>query len=77
MLPIAIRGTGRALPRGSWVMHPATAVARVLTPVQTTGLTLRDVPALREQVRDMIAAACVALGAEADGRSVAQAPGPL
>jgi hypothetical protein len=39
----------------------ARAIARVLPPVETAGLTLDDVPALRERVRDMIAEARAAL----------------
>jgi hypothetical protein len=35
----------------------ATAIARVLEPIETTGLTLADVPALRERVRGIIAEA--------------------
>jgi 1-acyl-sn-glycerol-3-phosphate acyltransferase len=54
ILPIALAGTRSAIAKGSWVMGRATAVARVLPPVPTEGLTLADVPALRERVRCMI-----------------------
>jgi 1-acyl-sn-glycerol-3-phosphate acyltransferase len=54
ILPIAVAGTREAIAKGSWVMNRATAIARVLPPVQTEGLTLADVPALRERVRTMI-----------------------
>lgn len=54
ILPIAVAGTRAAITKGSWMVGRATAIARVLDPVETTGLTLDDVPALRERVRQMI-----------------------
>jgi 1-acyl-sn-glycerol-3-phosphate acyltransferase len=57
ILPIAVAGTRNCIPKGSWVMGRARAVATVLPPVETAGLTLDDVPALRERVRAMIAEA--------------------
>lgn len=57
ILPIAVAGTRAALAKGSWVLGRANAIARVLPPVETVGLTLDDVPALRERVRTMISEA--------------------
>jgi 1-acyl-sn-glycerol-3-phosphate acyltransferase len=57
ILPIAVAGTRNAIAKGSWVMNRARAVARVLPPVETVGMTLDDVPALREKVRVMISEA--------------------
>lgn len=57
ILPIAVAGTRAALAKGSWVLGRAHAIARVLPPVETVGLTLDDVPALRDRVRAMIAEA--------------------
>jgi 1-acyl-sn-glycerol-3-phosphate acyltransferase len=57
VLPIAVAGTRAAITKGSWMIGRATAIARVLEPIETTGLTLDDVPALRERVRGMIAEA--------------------
>jgi 1-acyl-sn-glycerol-3-phosphate acyltransferase len=54
ILPIAVAGTRNAIPKGSWMVNRARAVAHVLPPIETAGLTLADVPALRERVRDMI-----------------------
>jgi 1-acyl-sn-glycerol-3-phosphate acyltransferase len=54
ILPIAVAGTRDAIPKGTWVINRARAVARVLPPVETTGLTMADVPALRDRVRAMI-----------------------
>ena len=54
ILPIAVAGTRDAIPKGTWLINRARAVAHVLDPVETTGLTLADVPALRDRVRAMI-----------------------
>jgi 1-acyl-sn-glycerol-3-phosphate acyltransferase len=64
ILPIALAGTRQAIARGSWLVGRAKAIARVLPPVETAGLTLDDVPALREKVRAMIAEARAALQRE-------------
>jgi 1-acyl-sn-glycerol-3-phosphate acyltransferase len=64
VLPIAVAGTREAIPSGSLVFRRARAIARVLPPVETSGLTLDDVPELRERVRTMIAEARAALGLE-------------
>ena len=61
VLPIAVAGTRDCIAKGSWLVGRARAVARVLPPVETAGLTLDDVPALRDQVRAMIAEARAAL----------------
>ena len=75
ILPIAVAGTRNAIPKGSWVMNRARAVAKVLPPVETAGLTLDDVPALREKVRAMIDEARMGLIRELglDGPSAARA----
>lgn len=57
ILPIAVVGTRRAMAKHSLRFNRARAVARVLEPVETTGLSIGDVPELRERVRDSIAAA--------------------
>jgi 1-acyl-sn-glycerol-3-phosphate acyltransferase len=57
LLPIAVAGTRDAMAKGSFRFRRANAEARVLDPVETTGLTLDDVPELRERVRALIAAA--------------------
>lgn len=61
ILPIAVAGTRHCITKGSWLVGRARAIARVLPPVETAGLTLDDVPALRERVRAMIAEARAAL----------------
>jgi len=57
VLPIAIAGTRHAMAKNSFLVGRATAVCRVLEPIETTGLTADDVPALRERVRGLIDAA--------------------
>lgn len=64
ILPIAVAGTRQAIAKGSWLVGRARAIARVLPPVETVGLTLDDVPALRETVRAMIVEARSALQRE-------------
>jgi 1-acyl-sn-glycerol-3-phosphate acyltransferase len=57
ILPIAVAGTRNCMAAGSFAFRRAYAKARVLAPIPTAGLTKDDVPALRDRVRDMIAAA--------------------
>jgi len=70
ILPIAIAGTRDCMAKGSFAFRRAHARARVLLPIVTDGLTLEDLPLLRERVRDTIDVARRALQrelAEADG----------
>jgi 1-acyl-sn-glycerol-3-phosphate acyltransferase len=54
ILPLVVHGTSTALPKHDWRFGRSTAVVRVLEPVETTGLTPADVPALKERVRQLI-----------------------
>ena len=54
ILPLAVSGTGTALKARDWRMARSVAEVRVLPPVDTTGLTIDDVPGLRERVRAAI-----------------------
>lgn len=54
ILPIAVAGTRACITKGSWLVGRADAIAQVLPPVETAGLTIDDVPALRDRVREMI-----------------------
>jgi 1-acyl-sn-glycerol-3-phosphate acyltransferase len=54
ILPIALVGTRNAMAKGSLLFNRAVAEARVLEPVPTEGMTLADVPALRDGVRARI-----------------------
>lgn len=57
VLPIAVAGTRYAMAKGSFRFNRATAEARVLEPIETAHLTREDVPQLRDEVRNRIAAA--------------------
>jgi len=54
ILPLALSGTGTALPKHGWRFGRSAAEVRVLEPVETAGLTLADVPELKARVREMI-----------------------
>ena len=51
VLPLAIDGTSEALPKHGWQYGRADVRLHVFEPVETAGLTLEDVPALRESIR--------------------------
>jgi 1-acyl-sn-glycerol-3-phosphate acyltransferase len=57
ILPLAVVGTRDAVAKGSLVFGRADAEVRALEPIPTTGLTVQDVPTLREEVRERIRAA--------------------
>jgi 1-acyl-sn-glycerol-3-phosphate acyltransferase len=55
ILPIAIEGSYGCLPKKSWRFGlPQTILLRLLSPVTTAGLSVDDVPVLRERIRRMI-----------------------
>jgi 1-acyl-sn-glycerol-3-phosphate acyltransferase len=54
ILPIAVAGTRHAMAKHSFRFRRALASCRVLAPVETAGLTLADLPVLRERVRALI-----------------------
>ncbi len=66
ILPLALHGTATALPKHDWRFGRSTAVVKVLEPVETTGLTPADLPALKARVREMILAARADLAAMLD-----------
>jgi 1-acyl-sn-glycerol-3-phosphate acyltransferase len=57
ILPLALTGTGPALPKRGFLLGRSVAEVRVLEPIETEGLTTKDVPALRDDVRSRILAA--------------------
>jgi 1-acyl-sn-glycerol-3-phosphate acyltransferase len=67
ILPVAIAGTRACMAKGSFAFRHAHAKARVLAPIATDGLTLADVPTLRDNTRATIDAARRALQRELDG----------
>ena len=54
ILPIAVAGTRHAMAKGSFSFRKAHAKCVVLEPIETTGLTPDDVPALRERTKALI-----------------------
>lgn len=52
--PMAVFGTRLALAKHDWRIRPAHAVVEVLEPEATAGLTMDDLPALKERVRERI-----------------------
>ncbi len=64
ILPLALSGTGTALPKHGWRFGRSAAHLRVLEPVETAGLTLADVPSLKARIRDLIVQARDSLAAE-------------
>jgi 1-acyl-sn-glycerol-3-phosphate acyltransferase len=56
IVPVAIRGSHAAMPRGSALIHAGTVTVEVDEPVPTTGMTTADRDALIATVRGRIAA---------------------
>ena len=69
ILPVALAGTRDCMAKGSFAFRRAHARARVLAPIDTDGLTLADVAALRERTRTTIDAARRALQRELDAET--------
>jgi 1-acyl-sn-glycerol-3-phosphate acyltransferase len=64
ILPIAVAGTRRAMAKGTFRFQRARAIAQVLEPIETAGMTLADLPALKDAARAQIDAGRRALAAE-------------
>ncbi|MEO7398057.1 MAG: lysophospholipid acyltransferase family protein, partial [Ilumatobacteraceae bacterium] len=64
ILPVAVHGCRGALRSGDWRLGYSTAEVRVLAPIETTGLTHKDIYAIRDQTRHAIAAEIDVLRAE-------------
>jgi 1-acyl-sn-glycerol-3-phosphate acyltransferase len=54
ILPMAVAGTRHAMARGSFIFNRARAEVRVLEPIETVGLTMQDVAALKDETRRRI-----------------------
>jgi 1-acyl-sn-glycerol-3-phosphate acyltransferase len=57
VLPVAISGTAAGFTKGGAAVGPCDAVARILAPLPTAGLTQSDAGTLRDQVRAAFVAA--------------------
>lgn len=66
VLPLAVHGAYTALVKGDWRFGVSHAEVRVLEPIETTGMTMDDLYALRDTVRERIATELTAMrvGAE-------------
>jgi 1-acyl-sn-glycerol-3-phosphate acyltransferase len=64
ILPLAVWGTSTALRKHDWRFGKSVAEVRVLPPVETAGLALADIPALKARVRTMIVEARDVLAAD-------------
>ena len=62
ILPLAVRGAATALRTHDWRLGRSTAEVRVLEPISTAGMSLRDVPELRERTRSRIIAELADMG---------------
>jgi 1-acyl-sn-glycerol-3-phosphate acyltransferase len=56
VLPLAVAGTRRAFPRGSWQFNRARGLVAVGTPISTVGMSLEDVDRLKAETRAQIEA---------------------
>ncbi|MFY7949186.1 MAG: 1-acyl-sn-glycerol-3-phosphate acyltransferase, partial [Gemmatimonas sp.] len=64
VLPIAVAGTRNAMAKGTFRFLRATALAQVLEPIDTAGMTLDDIGRLKQMARERIDAGRRALAAE-------------
>lgn len=64
ILPIAVAGTRNAMAKGTFRFLRARALAQVLDPIDTTGLTSADIPRLKQLARERIDAGRRLLAAE-------------
>lgn len=67
ILPMAVAGTRDAMAKGTFRFQRSRARVRVLEPIDVTGLTLDDVPSLRERTRAVIERARLELRGELAG----------
>ena len=55
ILPLVIEGSHDCIPKNSWKFgKPSEILLKVLPPIETSKLTIQDVPALRDTVRSVI-----------------------
>lgn len=56
IVPVSLVGSFEHLRTGHWLLRPATITVILHATIETAGLTKEDLPALKERVRDQIAA---------------------
>lgn len=64
ILPIALAGTRHAMAKGTFRFQRARAIAMHLDPIETTGMSMADIPALKQRVRAAIDAGRRAIAIE-------------
>ncbi len=74
VLPVAVNGTARGMPKGGPWVRPCNAVALVLEPVEVVGHGPEDTVRLRDTVRARIAEALGQASREAPGGGDADGP---
>jgi len=67
IVPVAIEGSGRCLPRDGFRIRPGTIRVKIGQPIPTTGLTRNDVVTLRDRTRRALADLHVAIGGQGEG----------
>jgi 1-acyl-sn-glycerol-3-phosphate acyltransferase len=75
VLPLAVSGTRRALPKHSWRFATSRGRVAVGTPISTKGMTLADVDTLKEQARAQILALRAGLMPHTSGGAQPVTPG--
>ena len=73
VLPIAVHGTARGMPKGGPWVRPCRAFARILEPIEVAGRGVDETALLKEEVRQRIAAE---LPAEQEKAAAARAGSP-
>jgi len=73
VLPVAVHGTARGMPKGGPWVNPCRAVARLLAPVPTAGVGVEAVNRLKDEVHARIAAELPSLAGVAGGEAPATA----
>ncbi len=66
ILPLAVHGTSTALRPHDWRQGRSNAEVRVLEPISTDGLTLDDLPELKERTRSTIVEGLRSMGRDFD-----------
>jgi 1-acyl-sn-glycerol-3-phosphate acyltransferase len=74
ILPLVVAGTRTAMQKGSLLFGRTRAEVRALEPISTEGMTLADVPQLRERVRELIIAGRAELMRELSASEPAREP---
>jgi 1-acyl-sn-glycerol-3-phosphate acyltransferase len=64
IVPVTLVGSFEHHSTGNWMLWPATITVHVHDTIETAGLTRDDIPALRDRVRDIIAAPLRAMNSD-------------